>query len=133
MCVCACCNHTKLIWFYIWLGTTAALWVAYIGVRVSPLGGNWGTCPNVATAENFEKAKYLGRWYEFARSESVPKEWETCQCQTATYLEDPDEYIRVLNNEFCIDADTFSNDYRGYQTSGNPGQAQCSFWRPGWC
>ena len=46
--------------------------------------------------------------------------------QTAFYIKDPDNYIRVLNNEYCIAEDTFSNDYRGYQTDGNPGQAQCS-------
>ena len=72
-----------MTFMYIWIAITATFWLAYIGLRVSPLGGY---CPYTEGAKNFDREKYLGRWYEFARSDSVPKEWEVCQCQTATYV-----------------------------------------------
>ena len=76
------CVLAKSTWLIIWASVTLAIWGAYIAVRAFVFPG---TCPGIVEASNFDRTKYTGRWYEFARSESVPKEWEKCQCQTAFY------------------------------------------------
>ena len=85
MFTCDCCARKKFRWFYLWFSMNAIIWLAYIAARISPLGRNWGTCPYVQTDPDFFTNLYVGRWYEFGRSESVPKDWERGECQTAFY------------------------------------------------
>ena len=109
-----------MTFMYVWISLTVAFWLAYVGMRVSPFGR---TCPMIDGAANFDRNAYTGRWYEFARSDSVPKEWEVCSCQHATYVSKPDSYLDVLNVEYCIPEEQFSNAYDGWETDGNIGQA----------
>ena len=77
--------------------------------------------------ENFNRKKYLGRWYEMYREKSVPFESE--DCATATYRELDWNYIEVNNIEYSLSEKKFPN--------GNPpsieAKAQCSFFRSGLC
>ena len=55
-----------------------------------------GTCPDVPVVENFDKASYIGRWYEIERSRTQPFEWFG-ECTTATYGALEDGNISVTN------------------------------------
>ena len=115
---------------YIWTGLTAFFWLAYIVMRIT-VGKQ---CRFVPTASNFVQKEYLGRWYEFARSKSVPTSWEKCDCATATYVDLPQNYIQVNNVEFCLDTNTFRDSVDDtYTGGGTAGRAQCSRWHPGLC
>ena len=63
------------------------------------VGFNYGGyCPRPKQLEpNFERVKYLGRWYEFARS---PNYFENAGCATAQYYDKGNNYISVNNFEF---------------------------------
>ena len=127
MCECA---GPKTNFMFFWTAITGLFWLIYVFMRVSPYGR---TCPFSEGAANFDADKYTGRWYEFGRSDSVPKEWEVCSCQHTTYVKRENNFIDVLNVEYCIEEDQFSNAYEGWETDGNVGSAQCSKWRNGLC
>ena len=44
---------------------------------------------------------YLGRWYEYVRSFTVP--FESADCGTATYVKEPKNYIGVNNVSWSIE------------------------------
>jgi lipocalin len=134
MCVPDGCVRNKWTWFSHYLAVTVFIWCGFFAVRISPLGRNFATCPYVRTAGDFNVNTYVGRWYEWGRSASVPQEWERGSCQTAYYAQGDSNYIRVYNNDFYIDQDKFNNDYRKYEKGSiGMGQAQCSSWRRGHC
>ena len=59
---------------------------------------HWGTCPEVTyELESFEAEKYMGRWYEVARSSSIP--FEHGECSEANYEILDTGVIRVENTE----------------------------------
>ena len=94
-----CKEYKQSTWMYIWTGLTAFFWLTYIGMRITV--GN--VCPLVDPDPAFNKDLYLGRWYEFYRSNSIPLYWEQCDCATATYVEEPNNYFKILNVEYCLD------------------------------
>ena len=65
----------------LWIGLTAVLWGSYTGLRAT-IGG---TCPVPDLQEDFDRERYLGRWYEMFRHVDVP--YEVGDCATATYSE----------------------------------------------
>ena len=124
------CTLEKKQWIGIWSGITGLFWMFWLSLKLSPIGF---TCPaNLDGATNFDREKYLGRWYEFARSESVPREWERFECQTATYQKGDDNFIKVYNVEYSIVSDLWPSAYDGWEKDKNA-RAQCSYWRNGLC
>ena len=56
-----------------------ALYVGLAEAATTP-----GSCPNVPVVEDFDKSRYLGRWYEIMKDQANPGEWFG-KCVTATY------------------------------------------------
>ena len=75
------CTKDKAV--LIWAVITGVLWTAFLALRVT-IGG---TCPAPDLQENFDRERYLGRWYEMFRHYDVP--YEVGDCATATYSELP--------------------------------------------
>lgn len=101
---------------------TCLIWVGWIVAR-STVGG---MCERPDLVQDFDSSRYLGRWHEMYRENSVPFESE--DCATATYVELPRNYIEVNNVEYAIAEGKFP---RGSDTF--PGKAQCSNFRSGLC
>ena len=60
-----------------------------------------GTCERPKLQQDFDPDLYLGRWYEYVRSFTVP--FESADCGTATYEKDPMNYIGVNNVSWSIE------------------------------
>ena len=75
---------------------TWIVWSAWLVARFT-LGG-W--CERPRLEQEFDRARYLGRWYEMYREQTVP--FESYDCATATYVELPKNYIEVNNIEYSI-------------------------------
>ena len=59
-----------------------------------------GNCERPELIKDFDRVKYLGRWYEMYRESSVPFEKE--DCATATYRALDYNYIEVNNVEYSL-------------------------------
>ncbi|XP_038151904.1 apolipoprotein D-like [Cyprinodon tularosa] len=55
-----------------------------------------GRCPQAAVQQQFDAARYLGKWYEIQR---LPHTFQTGQCSTATYSLQSPGVVGVLNRE----------------------------------
>ena len=106
----------------IWAIITGLIWVSYLVVRLLT-GGN---CERPELVKDFDRTKYLGRWYEMYREKSVPFESE--DCATATYLDLGSNYIDVNNVEYSLSQSKFKNGEVPADA-----KAQCSFFRSGLC
>ena len=107
---------------WVWTGITAALWLAWLILRLT-IGGD---CPRPELSSTFDRTAYLGRWYEMFRDTTVP--FESHDCATATYYALDPNYIDVNNIEY----DTVNQEFpRGEEAT--PARAQCSFYRNGHC
>ena len=98
-----------------WSALTGLIWIGYFIARLT-VGGN---CERPELMESFDKAKYLGVWYEMYRSKTVL--FEEDDCATATYVELPNNYIEVNNLEFSIEEQINIGG-----STNDPGKAQCS-------
>ena len=88
----------------IWAALTAVLWTTYSGLRLT-IGGQ---CPNPDLQENFDRERYLGRWYEMFRHYDVPYEYG--DCATATYSERTFNRFEIDNVEYLLDEDKWARD-----------------------
>ncbi|KAM6948226.1 apolipoprotein D-like [Aplochiton taeniatus] len=59
-----------------------------------------GKCPHAAVQQNFDVAKYLGRWYEIQK---LPAIFQKGQCGQATYALRSPGVVSVLNEELLND------------------------------
>ena len=80
----------------IWTGLTVLLWGAYLALRLT-IGG---TCPGVELQADFDRERYLGRWYEQFRHYDVP--YEVADCATATYSTMPLNQFEIDNVEWDL-------------------------------
>ena len=74
------------------IGGSAAIYIVYLILRWT------GTsCESHDTVSAFDVASYMGLWYEFARSKSIP--FETGECITAQYSLNSDDSreVKVTN------------------------------------
>ncbi|KAL6104006.1 apod [Pungitius sinensis] len=55
-----------------------------------------GKCPQPAVQENFDTARYLGKWYEIQR---LPHAFQYGECSTATYSLQSPGVVGVFNRE----------------------------------
>ena len=81
----------------VWTIITCVIWIGWAVARFT-VGGS---CERPALQKEFERGKYLRRWYEMYRENTVPFESE--DCATATYVEQPGNYIQVNNIEYAIE------------------------------
>ncbi|XP_070775480.1 apolipoprotein D-like [Enoplosus armatus] len=59
-----------------------------------------GRCPKPAVQENFDAARYLGKWYDIQR---LPHAFQKGECSTATYSLKSPGVVGVLNRELLAD------------------------------
>ncbi|XP_061776797.1 apolipoprotein D-like [Nerophis ophidion] len=59
-----------------------------------------GRCPKPTVQENFDTARYLGKWYEIQR---LPQSFQKGQCCTAAYSLKSPGVVGVLNSELLAD------------------------------
>ncbi|KAM6990070.1 apolipoprotein D-like [Tautogolabrus adspersus] len=59
-----------------------------------------GRCPKTAVQENFDAARYLGKWYDIQR---LPHSFQKGECCTATYSLKSPGVVGVLNQELLAD------------------------------
>lgn len=60
---------------------------------------NWGSCPDIRhEIDTFDLSKYLGKWYEIARSEAMP--FEKYECVQAEYSIKENGNIEVKNSQY---------------------------------
>nr|XP_057925146.1 apolipoprotein Da, duplicate 2 [Doryrhamphus excisus] len=76
-----------------------------------------GRCPKPAVQEDFDTARYLGKWYEIQR---VPQPFQRGQCGTATYSLKSLGVVGVLNRELL--ADGRINAISGSATAKDPSE-----------
>ncbi|NWX86805.1 APOD protein, partial [Nothoprocta ornata] len=55
-----------------------------------------GPCPDPPVQENFDMAKYVGKWYEI---EKLPSNFEKGRCIQAHYMQDENGKLKVINKE----------------------------------
>ncbi|XP_054914253.1 apolipoprotein D-like [Poeciliopsis prolifica] len=55
-----------------------------------------GRCPSAAVQQQFDAARYLGKWYEIQR---MPHTFQNGQCSTATYSLQSPGVVGVVNRE----------------------------------
>ncbi|XP_063062719.1 apolipoprotein D-like [Engraulis encrasicolus] len=76
------------------------LMLAALFVAVNGQTFHFGKCHSPPVQEEFDVAKYLGRWYEIAR---LPAAFERGKCQQATYSPLKEGVIKVVNAELLND------------------------------
>ncbi|XP_029309802.1 apolipoprotein D-like [Cottoperca gobio] len=76
-----------------------------------------GRCPKPAVQENFDAAKYLGKWYDIQR---LPNAFQKGECCTATYSLMSPGVVGVLNSELLSDGTVSS--ISGSATAKNPSE-----------
>ncbi|XP_054452559.1 apolipoprotein D-like [Anoplopoma fimbria] len=76
-----------------------------------------GRCPKPAVQENFDAAKYLGKWYDIQR---LPHAFQKGECCTATYSLQSPGVVGVLNSELL--ADGTINSISGSATAKDPSE-----------
>ncbi|KAK5860211.1 hypothetical protein PBY51_021704 [Eleginops maclovinus] len=59
-----------------------------------------GRCPKAAVQENFDTARYLGKWFDIQR---LPHNFQKGECCTATYSLQSPGVVGVLNSELLSD------------------------------
>ncbi|XP_035271768.1 apolipoprotein Da, duplicate 2 [Anguilla rostrata] len=59
-----------------------------------------GRCPTPPVQQNFDVAKYMGRWYEIQK---LPAVFELGTCNQATYTLMPEGVVKVVNAELLSD------------------------------
>uniref|UniRef100_A0A8C2WX26 Apolipoprotein D n=1 Tax=Cyclopterus lumpus TaxID=8103 RepID=A0A8C2WX26_CYCLU len=74
-----------------------------------------GRCPKPAVQENFDTARYLGKWYDIQR---LPHAFQKGECCTATYSLKSPGVVGVFNNEVL--ADGTINSITGSATAKDP-------------
>ncbi|XP_030623436.1 apolipoprotein D-like [Chanos chanos] len=57
---------------------------------------HFGKCPKPPVQQDFQLSRYLGTWYEI---EKLPAFFERGKCQQATYTQQSDSAIKVVNKE----------------------------------
>ncbi|KAG6924334.1 apolipoprotein D [Chelydra serpentina] len=60
---------------------------------------SWGQCPEPPVQENFDVAKYVGKWYEI---EKLPASFEKGICTQANYSVKENGKIKVINQELLF-------------------------------
>ena len=75
---------------------TSVLWASWLVLRLT-VGG---VCERPELVQNFDSKRYLGRWYEMYRDETVVG--QEADCATATYVLDG-TFIEVNNIEYDIE------------------------------
>ncbi|XP_056277517.1 apolipoprotein Da, duplicate 2 [Pseudoliparis swirei] len=58
-----------------------------------------GRCPKLAVQENFDTARYLGKWYDVQR---LPHAFQKGECCTATYSLKSPGVVGVFNSELLL-------------------------------
>ncbi|CAB1460327.1 unnamed protein product [Pleuronectes platessa] len=76
-----------------------------------------GRCPRPAVQENFDTARYLGKWYDFQR---LPHAFQKGECCTATYSLQSPGVVGVLNKELLANGSI--NAISGSATAKNPSE-----------
>lgn len=104
------------------LGSLVILYVVFLQ---SPLAKfNWGGCPSLPKAQNFDLNRYLGDWYEAARDASTP--FEKGECSQAHYELNESGTVKVVNSEYRSDNKWYASGGEAYCT-GNEGQCYVRF------
>ncbi|KAL9658641.1 hypothetical protein ABK040_006177 [Willaertia magna] len=68
--------------------------VIAIILLATSVSADWGKCQKVSTKQEFNLAKYMGRWYEIARFDNVME--RDGVCTQANYTINPKEPTQVL-------------------------------------
>ncbi|XP_031720916.1 apolipoprotein D-like [Anarrhichthys ocellatus] len=76
-----------------------------------------GRCPKPAVQENFDTARYLGKWYDVQR---LPNTFQKGECCTATYSLKSPGVVGVFNSELLADGTVSS--ISGSATAKNPSE-----------
>jgi apolipoprotein D and lipocalin family protein len=102
------------------VGLGSAVLVVVIAVALYAASGR-GSCPEVPVVQNFSLNKYLGKWYEVARSADVPFEFGTCGQDTyspqpsglfnVSFTEVVDGALKAADGEGYCEADGTGNCY----------------------
>uniref|UniRef100_UPI0037E9A89D apolipoprotein D-like n=1 Tax=Semicossyphus pulcher TaxID=241346 RepID=UPI0037E9A89D len=84
-----------------------------------------GRCPKPAVQENFDAARYLGKWYDIQR---LPHTFQKGECCTATYSLKSPGVVGVLNQELLADGtiNAISGSAKAKDAS-EPAKLQVSF------
>ncbi|XP_074545354.1 apolipoprotein D-like [Halichoeres trimaculatus] len=84
-----------------------------------------GRCPKAAVQENFDAARYLGKWYDIQR---LPHTFQKGECCTATYSLLSPGVVGVLNKELLADGSTSSISGSAWaKDPSEPAKLQVSF------
>ncbi|KAM4605233.1 apolipoprotein D-like [Polymixia lowei] len=76
-----------------------------------------GKCPKPAVQENFDAARYLGKWYDIQK---LPDIFQEGECSTATYSLKSPGVVGVLNRALL--ADGTINSITGYAKAKDPSE-----------
>ncbi|XP_076004301.1 apolipoprotein D-like [Genypterus blacodes] len=76
-----------------------------------------GKCPTPAVQENFDAARYLGKWFDIQK---VPQPFQKGECSTALYSLKSPGVVGVLNRELLADGTISSTD--GSATAKDPSE-----------
>ncbi|XP_068427389.1 apolipoprotein D-like [Clinocottus analis] len=84
-----------------------------------------GKCPKPAVQENFDTARYLGKWYDFQR---VPNAFQKGECCTATYSLQSPGVVGVFNSELLANGTiSFISGSATAKDPSEPAKLQVSF------
>jgi len=72
-----------------------SLFATFCVWRVDSLAFNFGACPAIRGMPNFEPAKYLGPWYEYANTFEIYQIGQSCV--RATYTDEGPTQVGVFN------------------------------------
>ena len=70
----------------------------------------WGSCPTPTRKASFDKAQFIGIWYDSRRYKNVP--WETRDCPQVKYTSRSDGKLTAFNSQYSISNDKY------YDTTG---------------
>ncbi|KAM6948807.1 apolipoprotein D-like [Aplochiton taeniatus] len=84
-----------------------------------------GRCPKAAVQENFDTARYLGRWYEIQK---LPAVFQKGECSQATYTLMSPGIVGILNEELLAEGTINSiNGTAQAKDSSEPAKLEVSF------
>ena len=106
---------------FVGLAVSAAIYLIYLIIRWTGSG-----CEDHETVSDFDVESYMGLWYEFARSASIP--FETGECITAQYSLKDSREVKVTNTQYFSDTDKFDSiDGKAYCSKFNTGSCGVKF------
>ena len=82
--------------------TTASVTFIYLMFRWASDG-----CEPHTTKADFDVTKYMGLWYEFARSIDMP--FESGECVTAQYSLDGERTVKVINTQYLATTESLDS------------------------